>query len=220
MLGKVSVVALEPSGGLINRVLCAGLAEAFHLLEEGFLPERIEQAMQRFGMVYTPLEYVDLIGLDEFALIARRLEPVLGESIAEHPILQQMLEQRWLGMKTGVGFYRHLAAKRTPHGALTSWLRRSFASRATPISNVEQRKLVQERIVGRMVNEAFRCLDDGVVASADQVDLALMLAGWAPHRGGPCRYAEQTGHAAMAASLEELARGQGKRFEPAAGLRR
>lgn len=219
MLGKVSVVALEQSGGLINRVLCAGFAEALHLLAEGVLAERIEQAMQRFGMVYTPLEHLDLMGLDEFALIARRLEPVLGEAVAEHPVVRHMLEQRWLGMKTGVGFYRHRVAKKRPHRALTGWLRRSFASKATPLSIAEQKKLVQQRLVGRMVNEAFRCLDDGVVANADQVDLALMLAGWAPHRGGPCRHAEQMGYPVTVASLEELARQRGERFTPAAGLR-
>ena len=220
MLGKVATAALEPSGGVINRVLCSGFAEALHLLAEGIAPERVEQAMQRFGMVYTPLEHLDQMGLDEFALIARRLEPALGEAVAEHPVVRHMLDQRWLGMKTVVGFYRHLATKRTEHRPLASWLRRTFASKATPMSTAEQRKVVQARIVGRMVNEAFRCLDERIVESADQVDLALMLAGWAPHRGGPCKYGEQTGYPAVVASLEELARQHGKRFEPAAGLRR
>jgi 3-hydroxyacyl-CoA dehydrogenase/enoyl-CoA hydratase/3-hydroxybutyryl-CoA epimerase len=220
MLGKVATAALEPSGGVINRVLCSGFAEALHLLAEGISAERVEQAMQRFGMVYTPLEHLDQMGLDEFALIARRLAPALGEAVAEHPVVRHMLEQRWLGMKTGVGFYRHLATKRAEHRPLASWLRRTFASKATPMSIAEQKKLVQARIVGRMVNQAFRCLDERVVESADQVDLALMLAGWAPHRGGPCKYAEQTGYPAMIGSLEELAREHGKRFEPAAGLRR
>lgn len=220
MLGKVAIVALESSGGLIQRVLCGGFAEALHLLEEGVSPERIEQAMQRFGMVYTPLEHLDLMGIDEFVLVARRLAPALGEDVAEHPIVRHMLEQRWLGMKTGVGFYRHRGAARTPHRAMSSWLRRSFAGKATPLSNAEQKKLVQQRAVGRMVNAAFRCLDDGTVANADQVDMALMLAGWAPHRGGPCRYTEQIGYAAMVASLDELAAQHGERFTPAAGLRR
>ncbi|MCI0681109.1 MAG: enoyl-CoA hydratase-related protein [Gemmataceae bacterium] len=220
MAGKVAVVAQEATGGLISRVLAAGFSETLHLLAEGLLPERVEQAMQRFGMVYTPLEHLDLMGLDEFALSARRLEAVLGEAVADHPIVRHMIEQRWLGMKTGTGFYRHQGKSKNVNASLGRWLRRSFSPRIEPSSAAEQRKLVQDRVVGRMVNEAFRCLDEGVVAGAEQVDLALMLAGWAPHRGGPCRYAEQQGHAVVVALLEGQARQHGERFAPCPGLRR
>ena len=40
-----------------------------------------------------------------------------------------------------------------------------------------------------MVEEARRCLEEGLAASAEEIDLAMILGtGWAPHRGGPLRY--------------------------------
>jgi len=171
-------------------------------------------------MVYAPLEHIDAIGLEEFALLLRRLQPELSEASAEHSILRHMFGRRWLGVKTGVGFYRHARAKLSPNRALERWLRHSFAGSATPMSRADQKTFVQQRLGGRMVNEAYRCLGDAVVKTSDEIDLALMLAGWAPHRGGPCRYAEQVGYAATVAMLEELAKRHGERFAPCAMLRR
>ncbi len=220
MLGKTTVVAQEPSGGLVQRVVGAGINEALHLLHEGHPPERLEHAMHRFGMVYGLLELVDWLGVDEIVLSADRLSSALGESAAEHPVVQHLIEQRWLGVKSGIGFYRHRGSTQTPNRALSRWLRRSFAQKMTPMSAAEHQKHVQMRLIGRMVNEAFRCLGDGVVSSSVEIDLALMLVGWAPHRGGPCRYAEQTGYAATVEMLEQLAQRHGPRYAACSTLRR
>lgn len=220
LLGRIPIVAQEASGGAVNRIWCAGIDESLRLLQEGIAAERAEQAMRRFGMVYSPLEYLDLMGVEEYTLVNRRLESASGQAGADDPIVTHLLERRWLGVKTGVGFYRHAHGKLTPHRALDRWLRRSFAERATPMSKADQKKLVQERLVGRMVNESFRCLDDGVMNTNGDVDLAMMLTGWAPHRGGPCRYAEQIGYGVLVALLEQLTQQGGERYEPAPGLRR
>jgi 3-hydroxyacyl-CoA dehydrogenase/enoyl-CoA hydratase/3-hydroxybutyryl-CoA epimerase len=77
------------------------------------------------------------------------------------------------------------------------------------------------RMVGLMVNEAAMCLGEGVADSAEAVDLAMVLgAGWAPHRGGPLRYAEQRGYGAVVQALTALAQRLGPRFEPCDALRR
>jgi len=218
LLGKIPIVAQEATGGAVNRIWCAGVDESLRLLQEGIAPERVEQAMRRFGMVYSPLEYLDLMGIEEYALLSRRLTS--GETSADDPIVTHMLERRWLGVKASIGFYRHAHRKLTPNHALDRWLRRSFAERATPMSKADQKTLVQQRLVGRMVNEAFRCLDDGVMKTADEVDLAMMLTGWAPHRGGPCRHAEQVGYGEIVATLEQSTQQQGERYAPSPGLKR
>jgi 3-hydroxyacyl-CoA dehydrogenase len=218
LLGKIPIVAQEASGGAVNRIWCAGVDESLRLLQEGIAPERVEQAMRRFGMVYSPLEYLDFMGVEEYTLLSRRLAS--DQTSPDDPIVTHMLERRWLGVKTGTGFYRHARGKLTPNRALDRWLRRSFAERATPMSKADQKALVQQRLVARMANEAFRCLDDGVMKTADEVDLAMMLTGWAPHRGGPCRYAEQVGYGDTVAMLEQLAQQHGERYAPSPGLKR
>lgn len=214
LIGKTSIVTQDRCGGVILRIFALGWSEALQLLKDGFLPERIDQAMRRFGMAYPPLEQLDWFGVDECQVLRRRLEG----SADDESILQYMISQRWLGMKTTIGFYRHAPSGMLPNRGLGRWLYRTFGAGITPRSIADQHAVVQDRLVGRMVNEAFRCLDEGAVASAEELDLALTLAGWAPHRGGPCRYAFDGGAGAWATRLSELAAEFGARFVPCAGL--
>jgi 3-hydroxyacyl-CoA dehydrogenase/enoyl-CoA hydratase/3-hydroxybutyryl-CoA epimerase len=79
----------------------------------------------------------------------------------------------------------------------------------------------RERMVCLMVNEAAACLAEGLAESADVIDLAMVMGtGWAPHRGGPLRYADDRGAGEMVKTLESLTREIGTRFEPCAELRR
>jgi len=79
----------------------------------------------------------------------------------------------------------------------------------------------RERMVCLMVNEAAACLAEGLAESADVIDLAMVLGtGWAPHRGGPLRYADDRGAPDVVKTLETLAKQIGPRFEPCAELRR
>src|SRR5260370_41916439 len=81
--------------------------------------------------------------------------------------------------------------------------------------------VARERMVLLMVNEAAACLAEGLAENAEALDLALVLgSGWAPHRGGPLRYAQDRGIASVVEALAALARQHGARFEPCAELRR
>jgi 3-hydroxyacyl-CoA dehydrogenase/enoyl-CoA hydratase/3-hydroxybutyryl-CoA epimerase len=72
-----------------------------------------------------------------------------------------------------------------------------------------------------MVNEAAACLAEGLAPSADVIDLAMVMGtGWAPHRGGPLRYADDRGAGDIVKTLETLAQQIGPRFEPCTELRR
>src|SRR3954452_10201329 len=72
-----------------------------------------------------------------------------------------------------------------------------------------------------MVNEAAKLLDEGVVDSADAVDLATVLGtGLAPFRGGLVRFADAAGVDKVVPKLDELAAKHGPRFTPAPLLRR
>ncbi len=72
-----------------------------------------------------------------------------------------------------------------------------------------------------MVNEAALGLSEGLTASASAIDLAMVLGtGWAPHRGGPLRYADDRGLPDIVQALTTLATRHGRRFEPCAELKR
>ena len=72
-----------------------------------------------------------------------------------------------------------------------------------------------------MLNEAARCLEEGVVASAGELDLALVFGiGFPPFRGGLLRDADARGVETWVQRLDELAGQFGERFEPCERLRR
>jgi 3-hydroxyacyl-CoA dehydrogenase/enoyl-CoA hydratase/3-hydroxybutyryl-CoA epimerase len=57
------------------------------------------------------------------------------------------------------------------------------------------RQQVQAHLAGMLSNEAARCLQDGVAASASDVDLAMVLGtGYAPFRGGPLAHSLTLGN--------------------------
>jgi 3-hydroxyacyl-CoA dehydrogenase/enoyl-CoA hydratase/3-hydroxybutyryl-CoA epimerase len=65
-----------------------------------------------------------------------------------------------------------------------------------------------------MVNEAARCVEEGVVGSPEDADYGMILGtGFAPFRGGPLRFAEHFGLERVVEELEQLARTEEK-FAP------
>jgi len=70
-----------------------------------------------------------------------------------------------------------------------------------------------------MVNEAARCLEEEVVRSAADLDLAMIMGtGFPPFRGGLCRWADRQGLAELVTLLEGMATDFGERFHPSAAL--
>src|SRR5262249_34951955 len=69
-LGKVPIVVKDSPGFVVNRVLIPYLNEAVLLVAEGMAPQRVDEAMRRFGMIAGgPLEVLDVVGLDVAARI-------------------------------------------------------------------------------------------------------------------------------------------------------
>jgi 3-hydroxyacyl-CoA dehydrogenase/enoyl-CoA hydratase/3-hydroxybutyryl-CoA epimerase len=76
--------------------------------------------------------------------------------------------------------------------------------------------MLTERMVLAMINEAARCLEEGVVADAGMLDLAMIFGtGFPPYRGGLLRHADTLGLKHVEARLTALAAERGGRFAPA-----
>jgi 3-hydroxyacyl-CoA dehydrogenase/enoyl-CoA hydratase/3-hydroxybutyryl-CoA epimerase len=215
-LGQTPVAVADVPGRLVARVLAPAFNEAGLLLREGLSPDRIDEALTRFGMAQGPLEQADAIGLDALALLIDELQPVFEGRLLLETGWHGLVEQGWLGTRSHAGFYRYQRGKRTVHEpALRHW---RAASRGEPpavlpvLSPADTRALVQRRVVALMVLEAARCLEEEIVPDAATLDFALCVAGWAPHRGGPLTYARRRGRGPVLAELAELAGRYGPRF--------
>jgi 3-hydroxyacyl-CoA dehydrogenase/enoyl-CoA hydratase/3-hydroxybutyryl-CoA epimerase len=75
---------------------------------------------------------------------------------------------------------------------------------------------IQQRCVLAMLNEAARCLEDEIIRSPRDGDVAAVYGiGFPPYRGGPFRYMDTLGAPLIVRQLEELNGRFPGRFEPA-----
>jgi len=218
-LGKTPIAVKDSPGFLVNRILMPYFNEAVFMVSEGMFIGSIDEAMRRFGMVMGPLEVLDQVGLDVAAHIARAIEPAFGDRFRLQPAFGVMEQNGWLGKKSGEGFYLYRSNRKRVNHKVGHSLR-SETTTAEPASRADQLLAIQQRLVGLMVNESARCLAEGLVDSAEKIDLAMVLgSGWAPHRGGPIRFARDQGIPKIVDSLTILAEKYGPRYEPTQALR-
>jgi 3-hydroxyacyl-CoA dehydrogenase len=124
-----------------------------------------------------------------------------------------MVAERRLGKKVGRGFYRHGGRRKALDGGLGRLTRRLGIR---PLRTPPQRGVLQERLVLAMLNEATRALEEGIVRSPGEADLALVLGtGFPPFRGGLFAFGSTLGVDAVLRSLERLESAHGGRFRPA-----
>ena len=210
-LGKVPVVTTDGPGFLVNRILGACLNEAGHMLDDGLDAKAVDRAWTRFGMPMGPYRLLDEIGLDVAHHAGASLAAALGDRMAPAPPLAALAESGRLGRKGGLGFYRYEGRRAK---GFDSGVYRAFGqdarARRTPAADE-----VRDRLALAMVNEAARVLEEGVVESATDVDLGMVMGtGFPPFRGGLLKYADDRGLADVLQAVEALEGRFGKRFEP------
>jgi 3-hydroxyacyl-CoA dehydrogenase/enoyl-CoA hydratase/3-hydroxybutyryl-CoA epimerase len=223
-LGKTPVLVRDSPGFVVNRVLMPYLSEAVILAAQRVPVPRIDRAMRRFGMPMGPLELLDQIGLDVAADVA---ESITGKQHSAHTarlamLFEEMRLKRWLGQKSGAGFYRYGKRRKRLNVPAIQMLQRQHGEGMDRELPVPPRPgEVRDRLVLPMVNAAAACLGEGVAADAATIDLAMVLGtGWAPHRGGPLHYADQRGLSEIVRVLDGFARHLSPWFEPGPELRR
>jgi 3-hydroxyacyl-CoA dehydrogenase/enoyl-CoA hydratase/3-hydroxybutyryl-CoA epimerase len=217
-LGKTPIAVKDSPGFLVNRILMPYFNEAVFMVSEGLFIERIDEAMRRFGMAMGPLQVLDQVGLDVASHTARAIEPLFRDRIQLQPAFGIMQENGWLGRKSGEGFYFYRGNRKRVNPKVGDKLR-SESSTLEHASIADQLLAIRERLVGLMVNESAHCLEEGLVESAEKLDLAMVLgAGWAPHRGGPIRLVRDQGIEKMVETLTNLAKKYGPRYEPSQAL--
>lgn len=209
-LGKVPVVTRDGPGFLVNRVLGACLNEAGHMLGEGMDAQAVDRAWTSFGMPMGPYRLIDEVGIDVAAHAGATLGEAFGERMAPASALVSLAKSGRLGRKGGRGFYRY---KRGKQQGFDPAVYRAIGLDASR-SRVQAGEIV-DRLVLAMVNEAGRALEDGIVASAGEVDLAMVMGtGFPPFRGGLLKYADDRGIRDTLTVLKALHQRFGVRFKP------
>jgi 3-hydroxybutyryl-CoA dehydrogenase len=107
-IGKVPVEVNDYPGFVANRILMPMINEAIYSLFEGVAGVEEIDTVMKLGMAHPmgPLQLADFIGLDVCLSILRVLHEGLGQpKYAACPLLVNMVQAGFLGVKSGEGFY-------------------------------------------------------------------------------------------------------------------
>jgi 3-hydroxyacyl-CoA dehydrogenase / enoyl-CoA hydratase / 3-hydroxybutyryl-CoA epimerase len=184
-LGKQPIICRSAPGFLVTRVLFFYLNAAVRCREAGLPSETIDGAMREFGWPMGPLRLIDEVGLDVTAAIFAELARYYPDRFTPTHLCRQLLESGLAGRKngSGSGFYTYADGGEVPNPAVERCLEE--APRAAGTDSAPSPGDLTERLMRVMITEAERCLAEGVVHSADEIDFALLVgAGYPAFRGG------------------------------------
>jgi 3-hydroxybutyryl-CoA dehydrogenase len=114
-LGKVPCVVNDFPGFIANKILMPMINEAIYSLYEGIAGVESIDTIMKLGMAHPmgPLQLADFIGLDVCLSILNTLYHGYGNpKYAPCPLLVNMVAAGKLGVKTGEGFYQHIAGSK------------------------------------------------------------------------------------------------------------
>ncbi|MFT4939408.1 MAG: 3-hydroxyacyl-CoA dehydrogenase/enoyl-CoA hydratase/3-hydroxybutyryl-CoA epimerase [Paraglaciecola sp.] len=208
-MGKTPIVVNDCPGFLVNRVLFPYFAGFSKLLMDGADFVAVDKVMEKvFGWPMGPAFLLDVVGMDT----ADHASGVMAEGIPERmqkidndPVTLLYKAERY-GQKNGKGFYNFSLDKRgRPAKVAAPEAYALFAPHCA-----EKKDFTADDIIARvmipMANEAIRCLEEGIVASAAEADIALLYGlGFPPFQGGIFRFIETMGLANFVALADKYA---------------
>jgi 3-hydroxyacyl-CoA dehydrogenase / enoyl-CoA hydratase / 3-hydroxybutyryl-CoA epimerase / enoyl-CoA isomerase len=195
-MGKTPIVVNDCPGFLVNRVLFPYF-DGFHmLLRDGADFQAVDKVMERFGWPMGPAYLMDVVGMDT----AVHAAAVMAEGFPDRMkpdykgATQVLVENDRLGQKNGKGYYVYEKDKKGRPKKVVDPTTYDLISGVV----AERREFEADEIVARcmipMVTEIARCLEEGIVATPYEADMALLYGiGFPPFRGGACRYVDQLG---------------------------
>ena len=207
-LGKAPIVVRDGPGFYTTRVISAMSGEALAMLAEGARIDDVDAAMTAFGWPIGPFALADEVGLEVAVHAGATVARARG--VAAPDLVARLVAEGLKGKRGGAGFYRYRGKRRTPNPRVYEVLG------TAPHASHED---VAERLTLAFVNEAARCLDEGILRSPDEGDLGAVLGlGFPPFLGGPFRWAAARG-GSLREALAALEQRLGPRFAMAASLR-
>ncbi|WP_396333203.1 fatty acid oxidation complex subunit alpha FadB [Burkholderia anthina] len=221
-LGKTPIVVRDCPGFVVNRVLMPYVDAFLRLLEDGADFEAVDSVMEGFGWPMGPAGLLDVIGMDVLDRVVEAIRAGYRDRmpVVEGSAIRLMVERQRYGRKSGEGFYRYDAARagRPPRQASPD----AHALVATlqpdgPATFADD--VIIERMMLPMIIEAAHVLDERVVATAAELDMALVLGlGFPTHAGGALKYADWLGLERVVAACERHA-GLGAPYVPTPAMR-
>ncbi|OED42606.1 multifunctional fatty acid oxidation complex subunit alpha [Endozoicomonas sp. (ex Bugula neritina AB1)] len=195
-MGKTPIVVNDCPGFMVNRVLFPYFEGFSALLRDGADFQQVDKVMERFGWPMGPAYLLDVVGMDT----GKHAEGVMAEGYPDRmqknftTAMDVMFENGRFGQKTNAGFYSYEQDKK---GRPKKVVDESVYSLLEGVCS-ERREMEQDEIIARMMiplcMETVRALEDGIVETAQEADMSLIMGiGFPVFRGGALKYIDNMG---------------------------
>jgi len=196
-MGKSPIVVNDCPGFLVNRVLFPYFGGFNLLVQDGADFTKVDKVMEKeFGWPMGPAYLLDVVGMDT----GHHAQAVMAEGFPERMKVEGkdaigvMFENQRFGQKNKLGFYKYEKDRR---GRDKKVVDPTTYELLAPICKA-QKEFSSEEIIARtmipMILETVRCLEEGIVATPAEADMALVYGlGFPPFRGGVFRYLDTMG---------------------------
>jgi 3-hydroxyacyl-CoA dehydrogenase/enoyl-CoA hydratase/3-hydroxybutyryl-CoA epimerase len=228
-LGKTVIVVNDGPGFYVNRILSPYINEAGILMDQGVAVDLIDKALVDFGFPVGPITLIDEVGLDVAVKAGKIMADAFPDRMQPANSIQSVVTAGRYGRKSQKGFYTY--DKEGKKGDVDPSVYALFlapgsipvATSIAPVTPTDTTRpddmpaaQIQQRTVLSMLNEAARCLSDGIIKSPRDGDVGAVFGiGFPPFRGGPFRYMDTLGVHIVVQRLEDLNARFPGRFEPA-----
>ena len=206
-MGKSPIVVNDCPGFFVNRVLFPYFAGFSMLLRDGANFTKIDKIMEKqFGWPMGPAYLLDVVGIDT----AHHAQAVMAEGFPERmgkdykDAVDVMFEAKRFGQKNGKGFFAYsIDRKGKPKKTIDPDVAELLAPVMKTATDYSSEEIIA-RIMVPMINEVVRCLEEGIIASPAEADMALVYGlGFPPFRGGVFRYLDTLGLAEYVAMADQ-----------------
>jgi 3-hydroxyacyl-CoA dehydrogenase len=180
-LKKTMVIVKDAPAFVVNRLLTRFMGEVTDAMDEGTPYEVADAAMAPLGFPMSSLELLGLVGPGVALHVSETLNKSLGPRYKVSPTMQRFVKD---GVKT---FYvKDANGLNTVNPAALAALEKGNSA-----STAEQ---VRKRALEALATEAKMMLDEGVVATPQEIDICMLLgSGWPMHLGGILPYLDREG---------------------------
>ncbi|MGB1556811.1 MAG: 3-hydroxyacyl-CoA dehydrogenase family protein [Oceanococcaceae bacterium] len=207
-IGKQPIVVNDCPGFLVNRVLFPYFAGFQGLVNDGVDFRRIDKVMEGFGWPMGPAYLLDVVGIDT----AHHAQAVMAEGFPDRmkaeaqTSLDIMYAEQRYGQKNGKGYYVYEVDKKgKPKKVVDEAVFGMIAPVQGTAKEVSDEEII-ERMMLPMIFETARCLEEGIVDTANEADMGLILGiGFPPFRGGALKYADTLGLAQVVEASKKYA---------------
>jgi 3-hydroxyacyl-CoA dehydrogenase/enoyl-CoA hydratase/3-hydroxybutyryl-CoA epimerase/enoyl-CoA isomerase len=195
-MGKTPIVVNDCPGFLVNRVLFPYFGGFAQLLADGADFRNVDKVMERYGWPMGPAYLLDVVGMDT----AYHADAVLAAGFPDRMAhegenaIDRLYAKERFGQKNKLGFYRYENDKRGKLQKLLDPEIDQVLSGVVGSAMEFEDQAIIDRMMIPLCIEVARCLEENIVASAAEADLALIYGiGYPPFRGGALHYMHTIG---------------------------